>query len=274
MKIGFVLFEDYFQRKNIGSSRIRGQWLIEKMENAERFVQGKPYDVIIFQKAYWREMARGFAGIKIVDICDPDWFDGAEIVNFIKDVDGVTTSTEKLAEDIRKFTDKPVMCIPDRVKFEELPQPKKHVGKAKKVCWFGYSHNAEVLDPTYFKIKKNGLKLILITDTPVRIGECETEFVKWEAETVNDEIQKCDFVLLPKLKKGRYQYKSDNKTIQSWALGMPVAETAIEMDRFMDATERQNEADEKYAYVKQNCDVAKSVTELEQFIEKLKQAKK
>ena len=89
--IGWVLFGNFHQKKDIGSSRIRGKWVIEHMD-AEEFVQGKKYDTIIFQKTYWKEMARVFKGVKILDICDPDWLDGAEIINFCKDIDAVTVA--------------------------------------------------------------------------------------------------------------------------------------------------------------------------------------
>jgi len=60
-------------RKDIGSSRIRGEWLANNCGDTEIFIQGKAYDVVIYQKAYWVEHAKLFKGIKILDLCDPDW---------------------------------------------------------------------------------------------------------------------------------------------------------------------------------------------------------
>jgi hypothetical protein len=268
MKIGFVLFEQYHQRKDIGSSRIRGHWLIKHMPEAELFQQGKKYDAIVFQKAYWKEAAREFPGKKILDICDPDWLDGAEVVSFSKHMDAITVPTEALAEELKMMTKKPVYVIPDRIDLDTLIPPKKHEGRAKSVVWFGYSHNAEkALEPTLLKLKKLGLRLIVISDGNFITSECEVENVKWNIETVNEEIQKADFVLLPEVNSGRYLYKSPNKTHQAWALGMPVAKTSQDVERFMDGEERQKEADEKYRWAMENCDVRLSVGELRKVIE-------
>jgi len=269
LKIGWVLFEDYHQRKNIGSSRIRGHWVIEKLKGSERFKQGAKYDVIIFQKTYWKEMARNFKGLKILDICDPDWLDGIEIVNFCKDIDGVVVPTKKLKDVLEPMVDCPVKLIPDRVNFKGLPEPKVHKGRAKSCVWFGYFHNADVLEETLFKIKKNGLTLRIISNGVFNTSQCSTKNIKWDAETVDEEIQKADFALLPRYLKGRDLYKSDNKVIHSWALGLPVAITPVEMDNFMDGKAREKEAKKNFENVKKNFDVKKSAEEYQKFIREL-----
>ena len=268
--VGFMLFEAYLQRKNIGSSRIRGQWLIDRMPEAERFVQGKEYETIIFQKVYLKEMARAFKGRKILDICDPDWLDGFELVSFLEEMDAVTVPTETLKEAISKFTKLPVYVIPDRVNLEEMNPPKKHEGKAKKVVWFGYSHNSDVLDATLLNIKKLGLTLKVISDGVYSSSECPIEFVKWDPLTWQDEIQDCDICLLPDKLRGRALFKSPNKTHQAWVLGMPVAKTLLDLERFMDGEERQKEAEERYSWAKENCNVDKSVEEMRAVIASIK----
>lgn len=268
--VGFVLFENYLQRKNIGSSRIRGHWLIDRMAEAEEFVQGKLYDTIIFQKVYWKEMARAFKGKKILDICDPDWLDGFEIVSFAKEMDAVTVPTEAMKEAMSKFVDCPIYVIPDRILLQEMVPPKVHEGKAKKVAWFGYSHNMDILDQTLPTLRKKGLELIVISDGTFRTSECKVENVKWEAESWQEEIQKADFCILPEKLVGRALFKSPNKTHQAWALGMPVAKTPEDIDRFMDAEERTKEAEKNLAWVKENGDVSKSVEELRAVIQSIK----
>lgn len=267
--VGFVLFESYLQRKNIGSSRIRGRWLIEAMPEAELFVQGKDYETIIFQKVYWKEMARAFKGKKILDICDPDWLDGFEIVSFLKEMDAVTVPTEALKKVISMFTDKPVIVIPDRVKMDEMRPPKVHEGRAKQVVWFGYSHNTDVLDGTLMTLKKMGLSLKVISDGNYVTSECKVENVKWDALTWQDEILTADICLLPEKLKGRAKFKSQNKTHQSWALGMPVAKTPADLERFMDADVRRWEAGENLKWMRENGDVSKSVDEMRQVIDSI-----
>jgi len=270
-KIGFVLFENYLQRKDIGSSRIRGHWLLEKMPEAELFIQGKEYETIIFQKVYWKEMARAFKGKKILDICDPDWLDGHEVVSFLKEMDAVTVPTEKLKEAISKFTDRPIYVIPDRIQTEKMPSRKIHTnGQAKKIVWFGYSHNMDILDQCLFKIKKLGLTLKVISDGNYNSGECSVENIRWNAETWQDDIKDADFALLPEKLFGRGIFKSLNKTHQAWMLGLPVAKTQEDMDRLMDPVERQKDADEHYEWAKENCKIEKSVEEMRAVIDSIK----
>jgi len=267
---GFVTFEQFHQRKDIGSSRIRAHWLIKYMEEAELFMQGKMYDTVIFQKAYWKEAAKEFKCKKILDICDPDWLDGAEIVSFCKYMDAITVPTEALKKELGNMTDKPIHVIMDRIDFETIKEQKKHEGDAKSVAWFGYIGNAErVLEPALMKLKKLGLKLRVISDGNFITNECEIENIKWDIKTVNEEIQKSDFLLLPEVKSGKYIYKSQNKTHQGWALGMPVAKTAEDLERFINGEERQKEATKNYEWMKENCDVRKSVEELREVIKSL-----
>jgi len=164
MKIGFLLFEKIHGKKNLGSSRIRGHWIVKNWDEAELFEQGKKYDAIVFQKVYWSNYLKAYDGIKVLDICDPDWLDTAPIIEPLKYFDGVVTSTIALAEEMKKFTDKPVKFIPDRQDLEFHNVRKVHKGRAKKVIWFGYSHNAKTLDVTLSTLKKYGLKLTVLSN--------------------------------------------------------------------------------------------------------------
>ena len=270
-KTAFLLFEQMWQRHNTGSSRIRGHWLMNYMPEADLFKQGRAYDVIIYQKAYWKEMARNFEGINILDICDPDWLDGVEIVTFAESMSAITVPTEALQADLVRMVKCPVYVIKDRIDLATLPKPKKHQGTAKSVVWFGYSHNSWVLEEAIDLLKELNLKLIVISDGRFLSSDITVENIKWDVETVNAEIQKADFVLFPATKKGRHAYKSENKTVQSWALGMPVATSPEEVRRFMEGGERQQEVDEKMKIVLEDYDVKKSVEEMRAVIESIKE---
>lgn len=271
MKIGFVLMDSYWQKKGIGSSRIRGRWVIKYLngiENveAEEFIQGVQYDVIVFQKAYWKEMARAFKGMKILDICDPDWLDGAEVVSFCRDMDFITVPTEGMKEAISAFTDKPIHVIPDGEDFGVLPEPKIHEGRAKSVVWFGYSGNMDTLYPTFYSLKKLGLILKVVSDGHLNTSECKVENIRWEEETCDEEYQRADFALLPEKKGGRFKYKSDNKTIHSMALGLPVAKTKEELERFMEEGDRILESKTKLQQVRNENSVELSAKKLYEHI--------
>ena len=267
-KIGMCLFENYHQRKDIGSSRIRGHWIIEELNkqghDAECFIQGSDYDVVVYQKCYWKEHMRAFKGLKILDICDPDWLDGAEIVSILKEIDIVTVSSEKLKEELEKFSDKPVHVISDGVKKKK--SVKKHTGRAKKICWFGYSGNLSLIEPALVKIKKLGLTLKIISDGNFNTSVCKVENIKWDIETVEDEMLECDMCLLPDGLMGRFLYKSQNKTYESWSLGLPVVKTPDDLERFMDGTERAIESRKRLREVNEKYLVKRSAKKLIEII--------
>lgn len=263
---------EYYENRakgTVGSSRIRGDWLCKNSNGQiEKYGVGKHYDVLIFQKAYWEEMLKHYDGIKIFDICDPDWLEYRPVVEMINSCDGVVTSSEALADQIRKFDihNKPVLCIPDRVDMEwSNPKKGKHVGQAKSCVYFGYSSNTHVLDSAVDSIARRGMQLTVISDSPYFRND---KFVKYDEETVNEEIIKHDIVVLPKAPSSdyRFQFKSNNKTIQSWALRMPVACNANDLDRLMDGEAREKEAEEKYQEVLAKWDVKHSVDEYLEFI--------
>jgi len=273
--IAFLLFEKWHGRETyaIGSSRIRGHWVVKYWDEAELFSQGKEYDTILFQKAYWPGYCNKFKGIKILDICDPDWISEIAVKKTIDQVDAVTTSTQSLADYIKQLTDKPVVFIPDRQDLEFHKKKKVHKGRAERVCWFGYSHNAKTLDKVASFVKKKGVKLVVISNLrPVYPGADEN--IEWELDTINDNILSCDFCLLPKDERPIGKYKSNNKTTKAWALGMPVAKTPEEFERFLDPIERQKEADKRLKEVKEHWDVRLSVAEYKKLIKQLKNAKR
>lgn len=278
MEIGIITMEKYENREpgSVGSSRIRGDWIAKYWKRAEIYQPGKKYDVLIFQKAYWKDMVANFKGIKIFDICDPDWLDHRPVVEMINQCDAVVTPTEPLAKQLRLFDigKTQVRVIPDRVDLEwSAPQHKKHKKRATSVVYFGYHHNTGVLDAAIEPIKKRGLSLTVISDQPHPENDF---FVKYNVETVNEEIVRHDVVLLPNAPSSnyRFQFKSNNKTIQSWALRMPVARDASELDKFMSAAEREREAQKRVIEVVNKWDVKISVEEWEDVLKEVRYGKR
>lgn len=149
MKVRFLTFEQYHGKQNIGSTQIRVHNLIKNWDDAELYKYGEQFDVMVFQKVYMQadfKLHEHLDCIKILDICDPDWLDKQAIVETIENVDAVTCSSETLTEFVKQLTDKPVWFIPDRFDIADIPEkPKMHKGKAKKIIWFGYKQNAELL---------------------------------------------------------------------------------------------------------------------------------
>lgn len=279
MKIGFLTMEKWDRRKkgSVGSSRIRGDWVMKFLEGAEEFNMGSDYDVVIYQKAYWEEHIKAFKGIKIFDLCDPDWLEGRPLVELGKYVDAFTVPTEALKNALNNYLDIPVYVVPDRMDLEFYSKPKpKHEGLAKSCVYFGYSHNArKVLPQTLETLKEMNINLTVISESSfTESGFYNISNVPYDNDTVNAEIIKHDFVLLPEVENDmRFSFKSNNKTVSSWLLKMPVVKTEEDFERFLHPEARQKEADEKYAMATEQYDVRKSAEQFKQIIEELKAKK-
>ncbi len=280
MKIGIFSFEMYENRQkdSVGSSRIRCTWLMNHWPDAELYKIGKKYDVIIFQKVYFPRLMKEFDGIKILDMCDPDWLDGKAVKESIDLCDAVTTSSDNLRLFIQKMTDKPVEWIDDRIDLDKHKDRKQHVGTAKAVVWYGYHNNHSMIDGTLSTLKRLGLQLTVISDMPYypskSIAGVEEEWlvkniknIKYDPNTINQElIAGGDMVINPKSETGKYKFKSENKTHIAWAIGMPVAKTGEDVELFMDAGERTAEAERRLKDVAELHDVRHSVKQYEDLI--------
>lgn len=279
MKVGILLFEQFHGRANIGSSRIRGRWLTKYWEEAEIFKIGAHYDILIFQKVYWIEYASQFMGLKILDMCDADFLHwGYRIKQMIDLCDAITTSTENLTKYIKKITDKPVIYIPDRLDLESFGNLKKeHAGPTQKVGWYGYSENFLMLDKainSLVKLKIPELIVIANKRSPYQLpagvkNKILLTNIPWDLETVNQDLLKCDVILNPQFSGGRWKYKSNNKTINAWALGLPVAHNEAELKSFMNEDNRKIEGDKRYKEVREKYDIKLSVEEYKNLINKI-----
>lgn len=270
MKIGLLTFEQHLGKKEVGSSRIRGHWIVRNWQKAgieigdiELFKFGQKYDAVIFQKAYFMEYARAFKGIKILDLCDPDWLDWSfRFKEMIEEVDAITCSSENLVKAVQKFTNKPVYFVPDTVDLSIMPEPRQHAGPAKTAVWFGYSQNFPILDSCIGALMKRGLSLVVVADNvyapPAAFSELELKNLPFSQNHLKD-IQLGDICLNPQFTKGKWQYKSDNKTSIARAVGVPVAHSQEELDVLLDGEARQKASVEGYQFVKENRNVLGAV---------------
>lgn len=283
MEIAILTMEknDSRQKNSVGSSRIRGSWLLNHWKEAEEYKIGKKYDAIIFQKAYNIEFLKVYEGIKIFDFCDPDWLEKRPVKEVIELCDAFTTSTPALAEFLSQMTDKPVVCVPDRVDLTQFLQQKNHEGTAKTVGWYGYDTNQRTIDQCLIALKNLGLQLRVYSNAPyypqTSIQGIDGDWIarnisniKYDYETINDELlTSVDIIINPRLETGRFKYKSNNKTLTAWALGLPVAETSDELAIMMDADARKAEADKRTEELKENWDVRQSVEQMKNLIDEL-----
>ena len=282
LRVGFHTFEQWHGRKNIGGTRLRAGWPIMRWNEAgpdigtaELYKVGGKYDVLIFQKVYNFDLAENFKGIKILDLCDPDFLNwGYPVKRMIEACDAVSCCTEKLAEVVAGFAgNKPVWYIPDCVLDPEKQPRKIHKGDLKTVSWYGYLDNFPALDSAVPALVKRELELIVVGTGPYEAQsgqKIKFRNIQWTPEAWVKDFMRADVVINPKLTHGRFAYKSDNKTTQAWSVGMPVAETEADFDRLKTAEARQKEGDERRQWVIDNRDVRIQVKQLKELILSIK----
>lgn len=281
--VGFCSMERFDNRvfNSVGSSRIRVRWLINEWPEAEEFLIGKDYEVLIFQKVYWKQMMQQFKGIKILDLCDPDWLEGKPVLEYVDMADATTTSTQALADYIKKLRPNArVLCIPDRIyKPDHQPVKKDFIGDAKSAVWFGYSQNIHYIYKTFDELIRRKLSLTVVCESPftapVGYSNLQVYNVPFTFPGVNREIIKHDLVLFPDVstQDERGKFKSNNKTLQAWACGMPVARTPDDLERFMNPEERKKESELRLKEIDEKWDVKISVQEYKDLIEEIKKEK-
>lgn len=280
-----IRFFTYSQFHNktppVGSTFIRVHQLFKYWSEAGLYKYGENPDAMIFQKVYVGQDYKfpvHFENTKILDICDPDWFEGIAIKETIDAMDAITVPTEALKEFLQQMTDKPIVVIPDRFDILDLPKkPKLHTKPAKVVTWFGYSHNAELMRPALPLLAELGLKLRLISnDDPLlhqfanSIPMEDYTFVKYNEQTIYQELQLADFAILPKGFRPEDRFKSNNKTIKANLAGLPVATDKEEVLEFMEAGNRTKWLQDNYAKIVTEYDVRNSVEQYQNLIKELK----
>lgn len=243
-----------------------------------KYKYGANPDALIFQKVYCTEdykFPAHFEGIKILDICDPDWLDGVNIVETCSAMDAVVTPTKPLADFIRQFHNN-VHVIADRFDVDVIPEAKQHSGTAKTIVWFGYSHNAELMKPAMRIIDDLNLNLILIANDDPFVHKWSKRdykkfytFVKYNEATFYEELQKADICVMPPGNRPVDVFKSNNKTVKANLAGLPVATTAEEVEFYMEAANRQKWFADNYQQTRQEYDVRRSVEEYQALISEI-----
>lgn len=260
--------------EKIGSSVWRGKWYWENWEEAEEYVEGQKYDVVIFQKYYNEELYKNLDCIKILDICDPEWITSDwPIVEMSQYLDAIVCSSEGLRDALQAIVDIPVYFVDDRV---SLGYAKEHKAPVRMQCrtvgWFGYSGHMQTLFPIILPVlKKLGLKLVIISDREIsQMGyEDIITNVDYNWDTLPFDLGQCDIILNPPIQSPLAQYKSQNKTYLANAFGLPVARTADELRVLMDYTARKEAAEKAYSDVREKHHVGISIEEYKAIINEL-----
>lgn len=288
--IRFFTFSQFHNKvPPAGSTHIRVMQLLKYWKEAELYKYGENPDVLIFQKVYMAQdyqFPAHFPGIKILDICDPDWLNGLSgIKETVDAMDAVTVSSEGLKTFMRQLTDKPVVLIKDRFDLSPLPKPKRHMEEAKTVVWFGYRHNAETLKPAMPLINELGLNLLVISnDDPMpwqwlppgtdEAFKSKYQFVRYREDTLYTDLQRADFAILPKGGRPIDPFKSNNKTVRAILAGLPVAHDIEQVKGFLVPGVRRDYLQAHYSETIKEYDVKRSVEEYKALIAKIREGKK
>jgi hypothetical protein len=262
----------------VGSTFLRAEGIVANTPEFEIWKHGHKYESLIFQKVYWIDMMKRFDGPKILDLCDPDWINtGTNLVEAGSRADAITCSSSSLTDLVRKyFPGKLIYHVPDRLNFKSFPSPKKdQPEKVENVVWYGFIHNAhEMLSHFGAAIKKLKLKLTVISDKPYSkqdiIQELKPAFIQYDKNTIYATLQQYDMILNPASGRAVYKYKSNNKSIIGWKLGVPVAETENELERLLDLNEREKEVHAKHKLVLDEYNVLQSIEQYKEIIDKIK----
>lgn len=277
--VRFFTFAQWHNKKQVGSTDIRAKNLIKYWDNAELYLYGEKPDVMVFQKVYTApdyDLPKTLKAIKILDICDPDWLDSAPIKETVDAMTAVVVPTKSLKDFIEQLTDKPVRIIKDRFDLAEFPsKPKTHKGRAKKVVWFGYSHNAELLKSAIKSIIDLGLELTVVSNSDpnvlswaesLNLAKDKYKYIAYDKETINAELAKYDIAILPAGLRPRDRFKSENKEIIANLCGLPVVKNRDDLEALIDPKVRQVKAEEAYNKAVKEYDVNLSIKEYKDLI--------
>lgn len=264
--------------KAVGSTFLRAEGMAANTSEFEIWKHGQKYESLIFQKVYWLNMMKRFEGPKILDLCDPDWINtDTNLVEAGTLVDAITCSSNSLTNLVKKyFPDKDVYHVPDRLNFNLFPAPKTvQPEKVENVVWYGFIHNAhETLSQLGTAIKEHKLKLTIISDKPYSkqdiIQELKPVFIPYNQKTVYTTLQQYDLILNPASGRVVYKYKSNNKSVIGWKLGVPVAETETELERLLNVQEREQEVHAKHTLALEEYNIVKSIEQYKGIIDKIR----
>lgn len=240
--------------KGAGSIRIRGEWVAAHWEGARVWdgtqrITPDRWDLIVFQKAYLQASTRRMIGQVAewrdagecrlaFDLCDPDFLDREHRERMMRVLglfDFCVGSTEKLTRWLARWN--VAYHVPDCVDVEAM----REIGiyeprdvEEPYLVWAGYERNAGALHALLPAVGRLGWPLEVMS-----LAKSMPFEEYWSRVLRNPATgEPHDILLNPCPPVGHYAWKSDNKTQAAWALGMPVARTVAELERFADPEAR------------------------------------
>ena len=118
-------------------------------------------------------------------------------------------------------------------------------------------------------LKQRDLSLYVISNSefiPDKDYGVEISNIAWTPNNAFMDIQSGDFVINPPSPLRDLRFKSNNKTLISWALGMPVVNEADDMDKFLDPVEREKEVAIRQKEIEDKWDINLSIKNYQELI--------
>lgn len=275
------------------SVRFRAQWPAKYWPGADVYPNCtrlfSDYDGYVFQKAYLSRRAgemisslRARDKVLAFDMCDADWLQSTRheerLLKVLPLFDFAVSPTVALREWLACWV--PAYVIPDRLDLEVCFR--QHSGKLvteHSLVWFGYSHNLVELDRIWPELEDvlhlHSLPLTIISDAlpagwPHRArtwGDGRSpRFVRWTPEGADAEIARHTIALVPQSSP----YKSNNRTLTAWALGLQTAESVNSLKNALSLmwNDRVHYLDRRQEEIRNCYDVRLSVKEWRDLFER------
>lgn len=211
-------------------------------------------DAVIFSKSFSEinetlaESARGYGAAVIFDICDNHFnhpIIGQHYRNMVRKANVITCNTERMAQVVRQFTDKPCIVIEDT--YDGTRQPAKFSpGDTLNLVWFGHPSNLDSLQaviPLLVKFSKEQQPIFLTIVTKSQgkfnaaafCAQLETgishafsiRFMPWSLRSQQEAIHAADLVIIPSLDNEIKNVKSANRMVEGFLAGRMVVANPI-----------------------------------------------
>jgi hypothetical protein len=276
--VRFFTLEHYRLFKRYGSTQLRVHNLLRYWPEARLWRPGARPDVLVLQKAYG---VHPRAPVTILDISDPDWEQDSSVMPVVRQVDAVTCPTEGIAKVLSEHAAR-VVVIPDRHDLAMLPPAREHFAPARRVVWFGWSHNSGPLNRLVPTIESASLSLTVVSDRDPRAYSCAKRprefrhrysYRRFRWSSIHAILSDHDVCLVPRRNLPSDQFKSDNREMLALLCGVPSARSPEELlDLAADHTLRSRRAADGRAWAMTYRDCRQSVAELQALIASLTSA--
>lgn len=235
-----IYFDD-INRLNAASARYRCIWPSLALNDSKVWSTADnledislQFDIVIFQKLHSDkaiELAKFYkaAGLLVVlDLADPhSHYDLNQIRKMVNTVDLITVSSSALKRNYREiFPFKPIYIVEDGEYmnfYNEKKQNYELVSDKPIITWYGIADTLPNLNYGLQVLSslKSYARFKVISDAKPDEADFDIEFKVWELHSYSREIINSDLVINSRSPKKDNRYKSLNKTITAWVLGLP-----------------------------------------------------